>query len=420
MLLDVQIDTSVFNDVYVPYLEDMSRTQIFFGGAGSGKSWFVFQRAIIDLMQGERNYLICRQIARTIRTSVFAQVCRTIYEWRVEKLFNINKSDFLITCTNGYQIAFIGLDDPEKIKSIVPAKGSWTDIVIEEATECDKNAVKQLFKRQRGGNENIPKRMTMMFNPVLMSHWIYQEYFSSIEWGDDQIEYHGDGISILRTWYIHNKFLTQGDVFDLVNESDKYYSDVFTYARWGILGNVIFTNYSVQDLSDMTDQFVNLRCGGDFGFSSDPAALVKSHYDRKKKTIYIYGELYERGLTNDILAEEVKTLFGREISTFDSSEPKSIEELKRLGCNVLSAKKGKDSVIHGIQWLQQQQIIIDKKCINSINEFQQYKWKEDKDGNAIRQPVDKNNHIIDALRYAYENDSLENYVTIIQDPFSGW
>ena len=124
----------------------------------------------------------------------------------------------------------------------------------------------------------------------------------------------------------------------------------------------------------------------------------------------MYDELYERGLTNDVLAGEVKSRCGYEYVVFDSSEPKSIEELNRHGCNVQGARKGKDSVIHGIQWLQQQQIIIDKKCINTINEFQQYKWKEDKDGNAIRQPVDKNNHIIDALRYAYESDAEESWV----------
>ena len=157
---------------------------------------------------------------------------------------------------------------------------------------------------------------------------------------------------------------------------------------------------------------MNLRHGGDFGFSSDPAALVKSHYDKKHKTIYIFGELYEKGLTNDMLAVEIKSIFGNHYSIFDSSEPKSIEELKRLGCNVLGAKKGKDSVNHGIQWLQQQTIIIDKSCVNTINEFQQYKWKEDKDGNAIRQPVDKNNHIIDALRYAYEADAEESWLMV--------
>jgi phage terminase large subunit len=416
--LDIPIE---INEIYIPHLNNLARTQIFYGGSGSGKSVFLSQRAIIDIMNGGRNYLVCRQVANTVRKSVFNEINKVISDWNIKGLFQINKTDGVITCkANGHQIIFIGLDDTEKVKSITPAKGVITDIWIEEATEIEEKSLKELYKRQRGGSDDIRKRMILSFNPILQSHFIYTSFFSTIGWADKQTEYNSEELTILKTWYIHNRFLTPDDIKDLTNETDSYYYNVYTLGNWGILGNVIFTNYSVQDLSEMTDQFVNLRCGGDFGFSSDPAALVKSHYDRKKKTIYVYGELYERGLTNDLLAEEVKALFGREVSTFDSSEPKSIEELRRLGCSVLAAKKGKDSVIHGIQWLQQQEIIIDKKCINTINEFQQYKWKEDKDGNAIRQPVDKNNHIIDAIRYAYENDSLANYVTILEDPFSAW
>ena len=404
----VTVDVSnpaIFNEIYIPYLTNYDRTQIIFGGAGSGKSWFVFQRTIIDVMQGGRNYLICRQVARTIRTSVFAQVVRTISEWGVDSLFNINKSDFLITCINGYQIAFIGLDDPEKIKSIVPAKGSWTDIVIEEATECDKNTVKQLFKRQRGGDESIPKRMTMMFNPILQNHWLFEEYFSKIGWKDDQVEYRGDGISILRTWYIHNKFLTLSDKDDLLKETDKHYSDVFTYARWGILGHVIFTNWRVEDLSGMQAQFTNHRNGLDFGFSSDPAALWASHYDRKAKTIYVYDELYETGLTNDILALRVQDKISDQLVTCDSAEPKSIAELRKYHVMALAAKKGKDSVNFGIQWLQQQTIIVNTNCINVQNELRQYHWKEDAGGHQLPIPVDRNDHFIDAARYAHEGDT---------------
>jgi phage terminase large subunit len=154
----------------------------------------------------------------------------------------------------------------------------------------------------------------------------------------------------------------------------------------------------------MVSQFTNHRHGLDFGFSNDPAAVPVTHYDSKNGRIFIYNELYELGLTNDILASELRAMIGRDYVTGDSSEPKSIRELQNYGINVLPAEKGKDSVLHGVQWLQQQEIIIDEKCVNTINEFQQYQWKKDKDGNAMRQPVDRNNHIIDALRYAYERD----------------
>jgi phage terminase large subunit len=149
-------------------------------------------------------------------------------------------------------------------------------------------------------------------------------------------------------------------------------------------------------------------------------ALVVSHYDRARKTIYIFDELYETGLTNDVLAAELHPMIGKDTVTCDSAEPKSIAELSRFGIFARGARKGKDSVLFGIQWLQQQTIVVDTKCIDMRNELQQYKWKEDRGGNAMREPVDRNNHLIDALRYAYEEDANETETVIINDPFNDW
>jgi phage terminase large subunit len=154
----------------------------------------------------------------------------------------------------------------------------------------------------------------------------------------------------------------------------------------------------------MAAQFTNRRNGLDFGFSSDPAALAVTHFDRMRKTIYIFDELYETGLTNDILAERITEKVNNDMVICDSAEPKSIQELSNHGVNATGAKKGKDSVTFGIQWLQQQTIVIDKKCINAQNEFSTYHYKEDAGGNALPVPVDKNNHLIDATRYALEDD----------------
>ena len=165
----------------------------------------------------------------------------------------------------------------------------------------------------------------------------------------------------------------------------------------------------------MVDQFTNRRNGLDFGFSSDPAAMPVTHYDTKRKTIYIFKELYETGLTNDLLAERVKDLIGDERVTADSSEPKSIQELNNHGVRAVGAVKGKDSVNFGIDWLKQQTIIVDKSCINTQNELSQYHWKKDAGGNSLKTPVDKNNHLIDALRYAYENDMARYDTTKLVD-----
>jgi len=340
-----------------------------------------------------------------------------IIQWGLQGFFSVNKSDMLITCVNGYQIIFGGLDYVEKLKSLTPQKGVITDIWVEEATETDKATIKQLYKRQRGGDEKISKRMTLSFNPIIQSNWIYEDFFSRNAWADEQTQYQGRGLSILKTIYKDNRFLTSEDVYDLENEADQYYRDVYTLGKWGVLGNVIFTNWKTADLSDTESEYylpeaqrTNRRNGLDFGFSSDPAAMPVTHYDKAHKRIYIYDELYQTGLTNDVLAEEVKKLIKKDYVTCDSAEPKSIAELTQYGVNALGAKKGKDSVVFGIQWLQQQEFIVDKSCVNTRNEFQQFKWKEDAAGRAMRVPVDRNNHLLDGLRYAYEDDMIDQGV----------
>jgi phage terminase large subunit len=402
--IPVDISAQFFNDAYIPQLKNTSRTQIMFGGSSSGKSVFVAQRCVVDVLRGGRNYLVCRQVARTIRMSSFSEVCAVIGAWGLVGEFSINKSEMLITCQNGYQIAFVGLDDVEKLKSIRPSLGAWTDIWIEEATETERASVKQLMKRQRGGDMDVKKRLVMTFNPILQSHWIYEEYFSRIGWTDKQTDYKSDELSILKTTYKDNRFLTPDDKKDLENETDTYFYNVYTLGNWGILGNVIFTNWSVEDLGAQQDQFTNRRHGLDFGFSSDPAAMPVTHYDRMRKTIYVYNELYAPGLTNPELAGQIKPMIDNDPVRCDSAEPKSIRELKDNGVNAVPARKGKDSVNFGIQWLKQQKIIIDKRCINMQREAQSYKWKEDTAGNALPIPVDKFNHLWDGLRYAYEND----------------
>lgn len=394
----------VINAAYLPYLKDIARVQIFYGGASSGKSVFLAQRDVLDVMAGGRNILVCRQVGRTLRGSVVQEVNKVISRWGLRELFDINKTDGTITCRNGYQIIFAGLDDVEKLKSLTPAKGVFTDVRIEEATEVGRDSVKQLLKRQRGGDENTPKRLVMSFNPILKSHWIYKDYFASIGWADEQREHHGDGLSILKTTYKDNRYLTTEDIHDLESETDAYYHSVYTLGNWGILGHVIFTNWRVEDLADKAAQWTNRRNGLDFGFSVDPAALSVSHYDKMRKTVYVYDELYEMNLTNDVLAEQVKEKVGKDLVTCDSAEPKSIAELQKAGVNARPARKGKDSVNFGIQWLQQQTVVIDKRCINAQNEWSVYHWKEDAGGNILSTPAEKDNHLIDATRYAYEND----------------
>lgn len=392
------------NEVYVPFLDHQAQRQIFFGGSSSGKSVFLSQRCILDVLDPKkgRNYLIVRNVAKTIRQSTFNELQKVISEMGLDDAFNVNKSDMVITCKlSGYQIISCGLDDPQKIKSITPAKGVITDIWIEEASEVDFHAYKELTKRLRG--ESIGnKRITLSFNPILKTHWAYTEFFNN--WDESKNQYVSDELVILKTTYKDNKFLTQDDIYTLENETDEYYRNVYTYGNWGVLGAVIFRNWKSEDCSKIKEIADNYRNGLDFGFAVDPSAIIRTHYDKKNKTIYILEEFYQPGLTNNLLAVEIRKMVGSENIVCDSAEPKSIHELKSLGISALSAKKGRDSVIFGIQWLQQHNIIIDIHCQHTKNEFSQYKWKEDASGNAIPIPLDKNNHLIDALRYAYEMD----------------
>jgi phage terminase large subunit len=393
-MIDYHIPKSAFNKVYLKFMNVDQDTQIFYGGSSSGKSFFLAQRCILDVLSGDRNYLICRKVARTIRKSVFNEIQKTIVRFNMDKIFDINKSDATITCINGCQILFAGLDDTEKIKSITPMNGVITDIWIEEATETERSDILQLTKRLRGMSKKR-KRMILSFNPIYMTHFLYKEYFKNYQ----ESPHITDELLIVKTTYKDNMFLTHQDIYNLENEKDEYYRNVYTYGNWGVLGNQIFKNYKVEEFNK--DQFSQYIYGLDFGFASDPCAFLELSYDRNKSIIYVINEFYELELTNDEIAKRVKEYAGTDVVICDSAEPKSIRELQLLGVRALSAKKGKGSVNFGIDWLRRQEIIIHPNCINFKREIELYRYKE-RDGISIAVPVDKDNHLIDALRYALE------------------
>lgn len=400
----IKIDPTLYNRAYYKFLGLITRIQIFFGGSSSGKSRFLAQRLVFDLLSANRNYLVIRKVAKTIRKSVFTEVVKVITQYKLAHLFWINKSEMVITCMNGYQAYFEGLDDPEKLKSITAAKGTITDLWIEEATEISRDDYKLLIKRLRGWAP-VKKRITFSFNPIFRTHWIYAEFFKSIGWADDQKKHQDDDLFILRTTYQDNQFLTKDDIKALEGETDDYYREVYTLGIWGVLGNVIFSNWEIRDIKKdpIYKTFDIFRNGLDFGFSNDPTAFNKSYYHRASRTLYVVDEFNALEITNPEIAKELKPGLNGDHVVCDSAEPKSIKELNSKGLNATGARKGPDSVIHGIQWLKQQHIVIDKRCINTISNFQQYHWKKDKEGNSINVPVDKDNDHIDAIRYSCED-----------------
>lgn len=389
----------LMNGVYTSYFNKAQPTQIFFGGSSSGKSFFIGQKIVLDCLKGV-NWLCCRNVARTIRNSIYNQVTKTISALGFEKYFKINKSDMVITCTlKGSQIIFGGLDDPEKVKSVTPAKGVLERVFIEEATEITEDAYLQLTKRLRGVSPNA-KYVVMAFNPILKSHWIYKKFFGA--WDDTKNSYEDEEVCILKTTYKDNAMLTPEDKSRLENEKDPYYYNVYSLGNWGVLGHIIFKNWHTEELKDKIPLFDNIYMGCDFGYSSDPNALIKLHYDKKRRVIYVFDELYRCGMSDAELLTAAREFAGDGYLICDSAEPKSIDFLAANGIKAIPAKKGADSINRGIRWLQGCEIIVDTGCQSFKNEIEQYHWQEDKYGNAMAKACDKDNHLLDALRYATE------------------
>ncbi|SJP46950.1 phage terminase, large subunit, PBSX family [Clostridioides difficile] len=403
MAINLEINPNIFNSIYLKHqLNNNNRYQIYFGGSSSGKSFSLAQRTVLDVFKGNRNYLIVRNVQSTLKRSCLNEITKAISNFKLNEYFQVNKTDMIITCKlNNKQILFCGLDDVEKVKSITPIDGVITDIWVEEATETDYKAVKQLDKRLRGKSK-VVKRLTLSFNPILKDHWLYTEYFDI--WEDDKQYVEKDNISILKTTYKDNKFLAEDDIKALENESDKYYYEVYTLGNWGVLGAVIFKNWRVEDFSDIESTFDNFRHGIDWGFADDPFAYVKSHYDRMRRKLYICDEIEAVGLLNREAAPLVSKKANGDLVICDNASPKDVAEFSDLRINAVSARKGAGSIEYGIKFLQGLEIIIHPRCQNFKNEINKYKYKEDKNGNILPIAVDKDNHLIDALRYSLEND----------------
>ena len=390
--MKVTISRKVFNEVYLPYLDNNKRYEVIYGGAGSGKSVFVAQKKVYQHLKDKgRKTLVVRKVGKTIRHSAFAMIKEIIYRWNVESLFNIPKgaSNFDITGPNGNQFIFTGLDDVEKLKSIV----GITDMWVEEAFEITEEDFNQLDLRLRGETP-FPKQITLVFNPVSALSWLKKRFFDISD----------PNVSILKTTYKDNRFLDDEyiQVLESLEHKDFTYYQIYTLGEWGVLGNLVYSNHVVEDFPREDEHYSSVYAGVDFGFN-DPSAVVKIGW--KDDELYILDELYRKGLTNTELIQEIedsKVVCKNHCLTGDSSEPARIKEFRQAGYNIRGAEKGKDSVKFGVDWIKRHKIHIHSTCQNFLNEIQSYKYREDKDGNVLEEPVDMNNHLMDAMRYALE------------------
>ena len=388
------------NGAYKRATESKDRYRVLYGGAGSGKSHFVGQETLLNMLhKPDYSYLIVRKTGKSIRNSVFRLLVEMISGYNLSSYFSINKTEMTITCVTGSSLITSGLDDVEKLKSVANINRIW----IEEASEITEQDFNQLDLRMRGQSK-VGYQMTLTFNPISELHWLKKSFF----------DVGRNGAFVLKTTFKDNDFLDERYIQTLkdLEKQDYQYYRIYALGEWGSIGNVIFSNWRKEDLSEIKQSFDNFHNGLDFGFADDPTAFVRVHLDNKHKYVYVVSEFAKQGLHIDQMAEELKKYIANESITCDSSEPRSIADLKRYGIKALTAKKGPGSIEHGIRWLQGYEIIVDETCTNIIKELSTYRWKEDKNGDVIPKPEDKNNHLIDALRYALEGEMTQNKPTI--------
>jgi phage terminase large subunit len=301
-------------------------------------------------------------------------------------------------------IFFVGLDDVEKVKSITPAFAKAFDIVwIEEATQVSEDDFEQLRLRMRG-NSKFRKKMILTFNPIHKEHWIYKRWFKDKTEAQTH-RYRDDELLIMRTTYKDNRFLDEDEkrALEDTKKRSPYHYMVYALGEFGVLGKRIYENWREEHFNADKLKHLPLYLGGDFGFTNDQTAFTMCRYDAENKRIYIFDEIYKRGLLSEDIAKEVKIKIAlHNISAYtsfwDSARPDQIRTLVNKG--VRARKTYKNEILDGIDWLMQHEIIVHPRCKNTINELNLFVWEE-KDGEPINKPKGGLDHLMDALRYAF-------------------
>lgn len=374
----------VSNETFYPLFFDTNPYLVLVGGAGSGKSNFAADK-IVKRCVSEKGHKfgVFRKVARTLKASSFAQVMNTINRWGLSSLFSVNLTDLTITCANGNQIIFVGLDDVEKLKSIFGLTGVW----IEEATELLANDLEQIDLRLRGETQNY-KQVLLTFNPISQLHWLRTRFT------------HGaDGATVHYSTAWNNRFVDDAyrNKLNKLKERHPLMYQVYTLGEWGVMEGLIYQPYVMDEIypSGFDDEFYGL----DFGFN-DPSALV--HIGMKDSEPWLTEVIYESGLTNQALIAKMERLGVRRdlVIYADSAEPDRILEMQRAGFNVQPAAKGQGSVNAGIGLCQSQRWHSKSENTQINQEANFYTWRTDRNGRVLDEPVGINDHAMAAKRYA--------------------
>ena len=380
------------------------RYRVLKGGKGSKKSATTALNFIFRLMNEEKsNLLVVRQVMNTHRDSTFAQLKWAQQRLGVSEYWNNTVSPLEMTYKpTGQKIIFRGFDDVLKLASTTVPQGYLNYVWIEEAFEISSEADfdKLDLSVPRG---SIPppfyKQTTITFNPWSETHWLKKRFF-------DQKSRDVDTFS---TNYLINEFLDDTDraVFERIKKTNRRKYEVVGLGNWGISEGLVFENWQVGDITvPKSDEYKwKSFFGLDYGYTNDPTAFVAFMVNPIEKQIYIYSEFYEKRMLNSDIANKIKALgFSKERIRADCAEPKSNDDLRRLGISrICPSYKGRDSILNGIAAISEYQMTVSPKCVNMIRELSSYVYDERRETNGLRMPKDSENHLCDALRYGFED-----------------
>ena len=397
---------------YKKFWHFKGRYRVVKGSRASKKSKTTALWYIYNLMKyKDANLLVIRKTARTLKNSCYTELKWAVKRLKVEKLWDFTLSPLEATyIPTGQKIYFRGLDDPLKVTSITVDVGCLCWMWIEEAYEVMKEDDFNVLDESIRGEvpEGLFKQITLTFNPWNEHHWLKKRFFDAPPDPD---------ILAITTNYQCNEWLDAADikVFETMKKNNPRRYAVAGLGGWGIVDGVVYEKWKEEAFDVKSDIFLAQHpkavsvFGLDFGYTNDPSALFCGVLDIEHKQLFVFDEMYEKGLSNKKIADNIKSMgYGKERIVADSAEPKSIDELKSLHLRVKPAQKGKDSVKNGIQWIQDLEIIIHPRCVNFLTEISNYTWDKDKFGIKLNVPIDDFNHLMDAMRYALEKYIIGN------------
>ena len=376
------------------------------GSRASKKSKTTALNFISQIMEyPQSNLLVVRKTYRTLKDSCYTELKWAIHRLGVDAFWDFKESPLEMTYKpTGQKIYFRGLDDPLKVTSITVEVGCLCWMWIEEAYEIMNEADFDMLDESIRGEvpDGLFKQITLTFNPWNQHHWMKKRFFDAPPSPD---------ILAMTTNYLCNEWLDEADkrLFERMKKQNPRRYQVAGLGNWGIAEGLIFENWreeafdidAIRGLSSVKSAF-----GLDFGYTNDPSALFCGLVDPTAKTLWVFDEMYRNGMSNEAIHTEVVKLgYSKEKIRADCAEPKSIDRLRDLGLShIRAARKGKDSVNNGIDYLQDYQIIVHPRCVNFITEISNYTWDTDtKTGKKLNIPVDDFNHLMDAMRYALED-----------------